>query len=73
MGEKKRNIPYFGCINFYGDGSDIPEDLPKVRVIKCGNKTKNNAPFEVKRPMRSGVRILKTGESIDWRKLYSEG
>ena len=73
MEDRQKNITYFGCINFYGDGSDIPEALRKVRVKKCGNKNKDNAPFEVKQPMRGGVRILKAGESIDWRKLYSEG
>lgn len=68
MEEKNKNIPFFGCIDFYGNGKR-PEGLPPVRVLKKGYK--NHGPIEVKRPMRSGVRILKFGESIDWANAYN--
>jgi len=68
MEEKKKDIPFFGCIDFYGNGKR-PEGLPPVRVIKKGYK--NNDPIEVKRPMRSSVYRTKPGESIDWREYYS--
>ena len=69
--EEKKNIPYFGCIDFLS--GQRPEGLPKARVIKTGkpHHTENNAPIEVKRSIRGGVRRLAPGESIDWREYYS--
>lgn len=69
--EEKKNIPYFGCIDFLS--GQRPEGLPKARVIKTGktHHTENNAPFEVKRSIRRGVRTFGAGESIDWRQEYN--
>lgn len=69
--EEKKNIPYFGCIDFLN--GQIPEGLPKARVIKTGkpHHTENNAPIEYKRIIRRGVRTFGPRESIDWREYYS--
>ena len=67
MEEKKKNIPYLGCIDFYTGDARLPEGFPKVKVIKRGNKTKDNDPIEVKRAMRPGFHRCKPGESINWR------
>lgn len=69
MEEKKKEVPYYGCIDLYF--GKAPEGLPKFRIIKRGNKNKDNAPIEVKRRMQSGVRTYGPGESIDWQKEYS--
>lgn len=69
MEEKKKDVPYFGCIDFrFGKA---PEGLPKFRIIKRGNKNNDDGPIEVKRGMRPGVLRTKPGESIDWREYYS--
>lgn len=70
MEEKKKNIPYLGCIDFYTGDARLPEGFPKVKVIKRGNKTKDNDPIEVKRAMRPGFHRCKPGESINWREEY---
>ena len=71
MEEKKKDIPYFGCIDFLS--GERPVGLPKARVIKTGktHHTENNDPIEVRRTVRSGVRTFGAGESIDWRKEYN--
>lgn len=66
MEEKKLEVP---SVSFAS--GKAPEGLPKFRVIKRGNKNKDNAPIEVKRGIRPGARMLKPGESIDWRKEYT--
>jgi molybdopterin biosynthesis enzyme len=71
MEEKKKEIPDFECIDFYTGDARLPEGLPKVKVVKRGNKTKDNDPIEVKRAMRPGFRRCKPGESINWREYYS--
>jgi hypothetical protein len=68
--KKKKNIPYLGCIDFYTGDARLPEGFPKVKVIKRGNKTKDNDPIEVKRAMRPGFHRCKPGESINWREEY---
>ena len=70
MEGKEKDIPYLGCIDFYTGNAELPEGFPKVRVIRCGNKNKDNDPIEVKRAMRPGFRKINPGESIDWRKEY---
>lgn len=70
MEEKKKNIPYLGCIDFYTGDAKLPDGFPKVKVVKRGNKTKDNDPIEVKRAMRPGFRRCKPGESINWREEY---
>ncbi len=71
MEEKKKDIPYFGCIDFLS--GQIPEGLPKARVIKTGktHHTEKNTPIEYKRTIRRGVRAFGSGESIDWRQEYN--
>ena len=68
MEEKKNIIPDSGCVTAVGE---TPTWLPKVRSIKRGYKNRDNAPIEVKRTIRPGVRTLMPGESVDWRKEYS--
>ena len=49
MEEKKKNIPYLGCIDFYTGDARLPEGFPKVKVIKRGNKTINHYGREEKK------------------------
>lgn len=67
--EEKKDIPYLGVLNLYGDGSDKPKGLPKVTVLKSSSV--DHGIIEVKRGMRAGVLRCKPGESIDWREYYS--
>ena len=65
MEENKLFIPDTGYVDFYGDR---PENLPKLKVIKCSSK--RHDPIEVKRSIRPGFRELKHGESWNWQETY---
>lgn len=67
MDKKKKTVPDFGYIDFV-DGR--PSGLPTPKIVKCGNKNRNHAPIKVKRPIRTGVRVHRSGEPIDWSSAY---
>lgn len=68
MNDEKKIAPDFGTISFIGAR---PANLPKPRIVKSGTKNKYHAPIEVKRPIRSGARVLSAEEPIKWENLYN--
>jgi len=65
--EDKKLIPDFGYVAYVGE---LPNNLPKPKVVKCGNKNRNHAPIRVKRAIRTGVRVYQSGESVNWPGAY---
>ena len=47
MEEKKKEIPYLGCIDFYTGDARLPEGFPKVKVLAKieGSKALKPKPF----------------------------